>query len=228
MEHWLHLFTYSRFFIYLMKNRDNFLNLRNQCSIIMNLRAHRKMILVVSFLVAFISVILVIVAGAMYYVQNGTSNWQGTQAEIVSNDYMQRIIQQSISHSQTEYSLNIVYQYVVNGNQVQCLNGQYYGKGHKGINSQSAAESEQSKYPIGKTLTVYYNPNDPSTCSLSRGVTLGTKIFLGVSIGLFVASFTTYKWAKNYLEPLEENEPISEPIIEENPNLEYFKKVEDT
>lgn len=61
----------------------------------------------------------------------------------------------------------IVYQFEVNGKTIQSQNiraGDKYLK----VNVSWQAQETVDKYPIGKQVTVYYDPNNPAECALER------------------------------------------------------------
>lgn len=61
----------------------------------------------------------------------------------------------------------IVYQFEVNGKTYQSQNVRVGDKYLK-VNVSWQAQETVDKYPIGKQVTVYYDPNNPQECALER------------------------------------------------------------
>lgn len=61
----------------------------------------------------------------------------------------------------------IVYQFEVNGKTFQSQNVRVGDKYLK-VNVSWQAQETVDKYPIGKKVTVYYDPNNPAECALER------------------------------------------------------------
>lgn len=61
----------------------------------------------------------------------------------------------------------IVYQFEVNGKTYQSQNVRVGDKYLK-VNVSWQAQETVDKYPIGKQVTVYYDPNNPAECALER------------------------------------------------------------
>jgi hypothetical protein len=61
----------------------------------------------------------------------------------------------------------VVYQYTVNRQLYQSQNIRAGDKFLK-LNASWKAQETVDKYPIGKDVTVYYDPNNPAECALER------------------------------------------------------------
>jgi hypothetical protein len=109
---------------------------------------------------------------------HASRNWKNTTGIIVeSRIEMQRDRNGSIAHP------IIVYEYVVDG---QRFRSNQIGFG--GQSSGTGTGSLVRRYPAGMTVTVYYNPNNPSEAVLSRSA-LGGMLLLGLILVIFIAIF---------------------------------------
>ena len=99
------------------------------------------------------------------------------------------------------YRADISYSYIVDGHQFQ--SSQIY-MGSAGVSTGSKEAYQYiNKYPVGKTVTVYYSPQDKSNTVLEPGVNKSHYIFLGFGVvfafvglmfmlyGLFAVLFLT-------------------------------------
>jgi hypothetical protein len=98
---------------------------------------------------------------SMAYRQS-TQTWQITTGTVLMSS-----VQSSYSgRSHSTYPV-VVYQYEVNGERYQ---SQRIKAGEQFINVRviGQAEATVTKYPIGATVTVYYNPSNPAEAVLER------------------------------------------------------------
>ena len=75
------------------------------------------------------------------------------------------------------------------------VSGQNYRSdriGYSIVGSSSDARVFRDKYPVGKQVTVYYKPEDPSSAVLEPGLRWPIFLFLGVGVAFLAACF----WAK--------------------------------
>ena len=75
------------------------------------------------------------------------------------------------------YRADISYSYVVDGQQFQ--SSQIYSGSHGTSSGSEDAYRYISKYPVGKTVVVYYSPQDLANAVLEPGVNKTHYIFLG-------------------------------------------------
>lgn len=131
--------------------------------------------LLISFAGAACAVILpiLIIGGVGYYLykrnqqssaqRQSAQNWASTTGTVLMSS-----VQSSHSGSggHSTYPV-IVYQYQVNGKtyQSQTLRA---GDKYLKVNVSWQAQETVDKYPIGKQVTVYYDPNNPAECALER------------------------------------------------------------
>jgi hypothetical protein len=95
--------------------------------------------------------------------RQSAQNWASTTGTIMMSSVQ-------TSHSATGGSSVypvIVYQYEVNGKTYQSQSV-HAGDKYLKVNIAGQAQKTVDKYPIGKQVTVYYNPNDPAECALER------------------------------------------------------------
>jgi hypothetical protein len=101
----------------------------------------------------------------------------------------------------------VQYDYVVGG---KTLHGKVRTFGEatiSGTGAQRSAEGVLKRYPVGKEVTVYFDPKDPSQAVLERGIG-GNELLLilfmtpfnGVMLGIWSAAF--YQWRRRGEEPL--------------------------
>jgi hypothetical protein len=112
---------------------------------------------------------LAIIGGVGYFIykrsQQGTAyrqaaqNWRSTSGTILMSSV------QTV-HGGNSYPV-IVYQYEVNGQRYQ---SQTIKAGEQYLNIRIAGQAQEtvSRYPIGATVTVYYNPDNPAESVLER------------------------------------------------------------
>jgi len=101
------------------------------------------------------------------------------------------------TRTSTSYSVRVTYSYTVEGNNYE---GNTVGFGTMSHNERSDAQEELKSYPQGKTIDVYYNPENPSDSVLKKGVFwpmyIVIAIMLVILIGSIWASFALTKYLK--------------------------------
>lgn len=122
----------------------------------------------------------------------GLSETQGT---VLSGDFgagQSAYRMQSGGYSaKTSYFPNITYQYTINGQQ---YTNNTYAQRPSLINNKAIIQRILNNYPVGSTVTVYYNPNNPQEAYLQKGyggatrvILLGTLLFTVLIIGIVLA-----------------------------------------
>jgi hypothetical protein len=112
---------------------------------------------------------LLILGGVGYFIykrsQQGTAYRQAAQAWRSTTGTILMSSVQAV-HRGNSYPV-VVYQYEVNGKQYQ---SQTIKAGEQFLNVRIAGQAREtvSRYPIGKTVTVYYNPDNPAESALER------------------------------------------------------------
>lgn len=115
---------------------------------------------------------IAIIGGVGYYLykrnqqsmtqRQSAQNWANTTGAILMSSVQSR----RSGHGYSTIPV-IVYQFEVNGKTIQSQNiraGDKYLK----VNVSWQAQETVDKYPIGKQVTVYYDPNNPAECALER------------------------------------------------------------
>jgi hypothetical protein len=98
---------------------------------------------------------------SMVYRQS-TQTWQSTTGTVLMSS-----VQESYSGGSHSTYPVVVYQYDVSGQRYQ---SQRIKAGEQFLNVRITGQAEAAvqKYPIGSTVTVYYNPSNPSEAVLER------------------------------------------------------------
>ncbi len=81
------------------------------------------------------------------------------------------------SDGKKTYSLDLDYEYVVDG---KTYLGSRIMVSDLQMQSSNKAKSLQRKYPQGKQVSVYYDPDLPDSCALETGAGIGSYLFVGV------------------------------------------------
>ena len=104
---------------------------------------------------------------------------------------------QGFTRTSTSYSVRVTYAYTVEGNNYE---GNTVGFGTVSHNERSDAQEELKSYPKGKSIDVYYDPENPSDSVLKKGVFwpmyIVIAIMLVILIGSIWASFALTKYLK--------------------------------
>jgi len=77
------------------------------------------------------------------------------------------------------YSPEITYTYTVNNEQLANKTIKF---GENSYSSRKKAEGIANSYPVGKNVTVYYDPQQPEKSVLEPGVSAGSYIVIGIGI----------------------------------------------
>jgi len=103
-----------------------------------------------------------------------SEGWPQTQGEIVSS-----YVDSSADSDGTTYSADIKFMYVVND---RWLTGDVVNFGEYGSSNMRHADEIVNRYPIGKIVSVYYNPEQPETAVLEPGLTWSSYFILFMGI----------------------------------------------
>lgn len=115
-----------------------------------------------------------------------SSKWPNVEGTVVATD----VKEHRSRRGGKSYSPEVQYQYSVNGASYASSRMSYGDAGSS--SSMEGALKTLGNYPVGKKISVYYNPSEPSTAVLVPGITSLSYLFpaIGVcmlSIGLFTA-----------------------------------------
>jgi hypothetical protein len=130
-----------------------------------------------------------------------SENWDKGTATITSSEIEKTESRskdaQGFTQTSTSYSVRVTYAYTVEGNNYE---GNTVGFGTMSHNERSDAQEELKSYPKGKTIDVYYDPENPSDSVLNKGVFWPMYIVIVVMvimlIGSIWASFALTKYLK--------------------------------
>jgi hypothetical protein len=106
-----------------------------------------------------------------------SKDWANTVGTIIES----RIEVQKDSEGQTDHPI-VAYEYTVNGQLFRSQQIDFGGEGSGG----TGAKSLVKKYPSGKSVTVYYNPNNPSEAVLERSA-VGAMLMFGLGLVILIA-----------------------------------------
>ncbi len=99
-----------------------------------------------------------------------TKDWSVTPGKILDTSVQARESWDSDGHYRTLYNSEIVYSFVVRGQQYisdrVSLGGKFRGRIAGGV--PGFVKKGLEKYPVGASVQVYYNPLNPSECVLER------------------------------------------------------------
>ena len=107
-----------------------------------------------------------------------SQTWPSTSGRIVEARVTESTSTDSDGDRSTYYSPQIVYEYEVMGSPIRG------DKIYVGLKSSSSnykkAQEKVAQYPIGKTVSVFYNPDDPTDAVLERRAQTTTTLVLGI------------------------------------------------
>jgi hypothetical protein len=130
-----------------------------------------------------------------------SENWEKGTATITSSEIEKTESKskdaQGFTQTSTSYGVSVKYSYTVEGGNYE---GNTVGFGTMSHNERSDAQDELKSYPKGKTIDVYYDPENPSDSVLNKGVFWPMYIMIVVMviilIGSIWASFALTKYLK--------------------------------
>lgn len=119
----------------------------------------------------FLGIVFLAVGGYEFRGGVKTKDWPATPGRIIESEIETR---SNSSHARgrtarrdTDYSVSIRYSYEVAG---QKFEGQRLQYGNKSHDKHSMAKQEQSLYPAGKEVQVFYDPRNPKSSVLLKGI----------------------------------------------------------
>ena len=133
-------------------------------------------------------------------------SWPNTQGTVISSYIDKRSHRDSNKRTSIVYTPKIQYQYQVEGKHYTCKRIAFGGESG---GKRSKAKKVVDRYPSGKKVTVYYNPQDPKVAVLKAGFSWGAILaFLagGIFFGVGVMGFKAYRRNKE-----ERNRPGQPP-----------------
>lgn len=148
------------------------------------------------WLFLFLSIFLIVGIGLIIWgaqiLKNASvsSDWPGVQGEIIGSS-----VREEQDEDGTTYYADVSYVYVAADRRytADTVNfGQYGG-------SRNHAAGIVRQYPVGKTVMVYYDPEEPETAVLEPGVTWSS--YLVLAIGFLFASIPLIILVLNIVRP---------------------------
>jgi hypothetical protein len=130
-----------------------------------------------------------------------SENWDKGTATITSSEIEKTESRskdvQGFTRTSTSFSVRVTYAYTVEGSNYE---GNTVGFGTMSHNERSDAQEELKFYPKGKTIEVYYDPENPSDSVLKKGVFWPMYIMISIMIIILIgsiwASFVLPKYLK--------------------------------
>ena len=107
--------------------------------------------------------------------------WPDTPGKIQSNSISTQTRRSSSGSSKTSYVARITYGYQVNGRgYIGSTVG--FGKSQYSSYTRSKTQKYLQQYPRGKSVTVYYDPQNPGKAVLQAGVTAGALLIVAMGV----------------------------------------------
>ena len=130
-----------------------------------------------------------------------SENWDKGTATITSSEIEKTESRskdaQGFTRTSTSFSVRVTYAFTVEGSNYE---GNTVGFGTMSHNERSDAQEELKSYPKGKTIEVYYDPENPSDSVLKKGVFWPMYIMISIMIIILIgsiwASFALPKYLK--------------------------------
>ena len=130
-----------------------------------------------------------------------SENWDKGTATITSSEIEKTESRskdaQGFTRTSTSFSVRVTYAYTVEGSNYE---GNTVGFGTMSHNERSDAQEELKSYPKGKTIEVYYDPENPSDSVIKKGVFWPMYIMISINIIILIgsiwASFALPKYLK--------------------------------
>jgi len=113
----------------------------------------------------------------------GTNNWPGTDGTITSSSVRKEVRRDS-GKTVTTYYPSVQYRYRIDGRQHTSYRIAF---GKKVGSVKAIAQKVVDRYPSGKTVTVYYDPDDPQYAILEKGFKWSSLIVFMVGLVFFAA-----------------------------------------
>ena len=135
----------------------------------------------VGLLVVLIGVGFAIWGGMQVVEARSATSWTETQGEIVSSEVIHTTSTSQTSKTKWYYQAEIKYRYEVDGLEYVADRLDFGTYKHK-YKSEVYPVGTTNRYPVGKNVTVYYDPVDPEQAVIDREVKLNT--YTGLLVGI--------------------------------------------
>lgn len=138
-----------------------------------------------------VGLILLAIGGRQLYQGEQSKGWPTVQGKIAVAELGKRVDRDNDNSTvSTTYSADISYDYIVAD--VTYINGDVHF-GAMSSSDPSAARRLLQRYPVGKVVTVYYNPAQPQQAVLEPGIAGVTWILPGIGL-IFAVVGTGFTW----------------------------------
>lgn len=97
--------------------------------------------------------------------QNESANWQATEA-VVSSSNVRRDWNKNSGTPKTLHHFELQYNYKVG--ETSYLGKRYAFHGNPSFSNKKEAEKLLEEYPVGKSITVYFQPDNPQESVIKR------------------------------------------------------------
>lgn len=122
---------------------------------------------------SFLIIILIIISAIFIFLytkkehnlQKESVNWPTTEA-VVSSSNVRRDWDKNNGAPKTTYWFEISYNYEIEGKTY--LGKRYTFQGGPSFNTKSLADALLAEFPIGKKITIYYQPDNPQEAVIKR------------------------------------------------------------
>lgn len=134
-------------------------------------------------------ILFIVIGSKNIYQAYKSSSWPSVQGRIISSEIKShsrtyRDTTTNREKNETVYDAHINYGYVING--ITYSNDDVKIGGIIQTNTTIWARKLLDKYPQGKVVNVYYNPEDPSQSVLEKGLQLSTWSFSALGLAIFI------------------------------------------
>lgn len=147
----------------------------------------------VSAIPLIVSVVFIWIGWGYYSKEQAAKSWTEAKGTIIESKVVGTNRSKSGTSSKKMFKVGVTYDYEVGG---QVHRGDQLGFMETRYSSQSRVAEEVKKYPVGETVTVYYNPADPQEACLDRSAGLVPWLMMGGGVlgmlvgGKLLMSFT--------------------------------------
>lgn len=115
-----------------------------------------------------------------------TKNWIEVSGKVTDSHLVKTQKTHRSGKRITAFSANIHYEYIIDG---QTYSGSKNRFSERSLNGEKIKQTMLERFPIGATVPVYYNPNNPNESVLVKG--LNTIYLFAIGIFLTLIAFMT-------------------------------------
>jgi uncharacterized protein YneF (UPF0154 family) len=147
----------------------------------------------VSIILLFMGLIQGGVGGFFIMRSMRTNSWPTTQGTVTISTVSSRMTTDDDGDSYPVYEAMVHYRYKVNG---KSHIGKNVSFGEYAVNTDTRAKRVSASYPVGKSVKVYYNPENHGEAVLVPGALGLYPIFLVVGILLIGGAIGSFLWIR--------------------------------